>query len=82
MKKKNIIIISVALFILLVVTVVGIGFYPMIEGRFYNGNRITLNASLTLDGESIDMEKCICCGMCAVKCPRGVIRDMHGIMTD
>ncbi len=61
MKKKNIIIISVALLLLLllVVTVVGIGFYPMIEGRFYNGNRITLNASLTLDGKSIDMEKCI-----------------------
>lgn len=30
----------------------------------------------------IDINKCICCGMCAVKCPRGVIRDMHGIMTD
>lgn len=30
----------------------------------------------------IDIDKCICCGMCAVKCPRGVIRDMHGIMTD
>jgi len=30
----------------------------------------------------IDPEKCICCGMCAVRCPRGVIRDMHGIMTD
>lgn len=58
MKRKNIIIISVALLLLLVVTVVGIGFYPMIEGRFYNGNRITLNASLTLDGKSIDMEKC------------------------
>ena len=30
----------------------------------------------------IDPDKCICCGMCAIKCPRGVIRDMHGIMTD
>jgi ferredoxin len=30
----------------------------------------------------IDPDKCICCGMCAVKCPRGVIRDLHGIMTD
>lgn len=36
-----------------------------------------------IDGRAvIDMEKCICCGMCAVKCPRGVIRDMHGVMTD
>ena len=30
----------------------------------------------------IDPDKCICCGMCAIKCPRGVIRDLHGIMTD
>ena len=30
----------------------------------------------------IDHDKCICCGMCAVKCPRGVIRDLHGIMTE
>jgi len=30
----------------------------------------------------IDPQKCICCGMCAIKCPRGVIRDMHGVMTD
>jgi ferredoxin len=30
----------------------------------------------------IDPQKCICCGMCAVKCPRGVIRDLHGVMTD
>lgn len=30
----------------------------------------------------IDPAKCICCGMCAVKCPRGVIRDIHGIITE
>ena len=30
----------------------------------------------------IDPAKCICCGMCAVNCPRGVIRDLHGIMTE
>ena len=29
----------------------------------------------------IDSAVCICCGMCAVKCPRGVIRDANGIMT-
>ena len=29
----------------------------------------------------IDPAVCICCGMCAVKCPRGVIRDSNGIMT-
>ena len=29
----------------------------------------------------IDEEKCIACGMCAVKCPRGVIRDYNGIFT-
>ena len=29
----------------------------------------------------IDPAACICCGMCAVKCPRGVIRDSNGIMT-
>ena len=29
----------------------------------------------------IDPAECICCGMCAVKCPRGVIRDSNGIMT-
>ena len=27
----------------------------------------------------IDEEKCIACGMCAVKCPRGVIIDYDGI---
>ena len=30
----------------------------------------------------IDHAKCICCGMCAAECPRGVIRDLHGIMTE
>ncbi len=58
MKKKNIIIISVTLLLILVVAVVCIVFYPVIEGKFYNGNRITLNASITLDGKSIDLEKC------------------------
>ncbi len=58
MKKKNIIIISVALLLILVVAVVCIAFYSVIEGKFYNGNRITLDASLTLDGENIDLEKC------------------------
>ena len=35
-----------------------------------------------LDGKPvIDAAVCICCGMCSVKCPRGVIRDSFGIMT-
>ena len=29
----------------------------------------------------IDEEKCIACGMCAVKCPRGAVRDYNGIFT-
>lgn len=29
----------------------------------------------------IDEEYCLSCGMCAVKCPRGVIRDLRGILT-
>ena len=29
----------------------------------------------------IDREKCVTCGMCATKCPRGVIRDADGIYT-
>ena len=29
----------------------------------------------------IDEEKCIACGMCAVKCPRGAIIDYDGIFT-
>ena len=28
----------------------------------------------------IDPKLCICCGMCAVSCPRGVIHDALGIM--
>ncbi|KXB64124.1 4Fe-4S binding domain protein [Olsenella sp. DNF00959] len=27
-----------------------------------------------------DVELCIACGMCATKCPRGVIRDANGIL--
>ena len=27
----------------------------------------------------IDREKCVACGMCATKCPRGVIHDADGI---
>jgi ferredoxin len=30
----------------------------------------------------IDPKTCLGCGMCAVKCPRGVIRDIRGIITD
>ena len=29
----------------------------------------------------ICQEKCIACGMCAVKCPRGVIHDKNGILS-
>ena len=29
----------------------------------------------------IDPERCISCGMCAVKCPRGVIVDADGVFT-
>ena len=29
----------------------------------------------------IDEAKCIACGMCAVKCPRGIILDADGIFT-
>ena len=30
----------------------------------------------------IDEELCLSCGMCAVKCPRHVIKDMRGILTE
>lgn len=41
------------------------------------------DAILVIDNHAvIDQGKCIRCGMCAIKCPRGVIRDAHGIMTD
>lgn len=31
---------------------------------------------------SIDYELCLSCGMCAVKCPRHVIEDIRGVLTE
>ena len=30
----------------------------------------------------IDQDRCISCGMCAVNCPRGVIHDTFGVLTE
>ena len=30
----------------------------------------------------IEESICLSCGMCAVKCPRHVIHDLHGILTE
>ena len=38
-------------------------------------------AKVTDNLSAIDEELCLCCGMCAVKCPRHTICDLRGILT-